>query len=365
MKHKTKVLVVGGGPAGSTAASVLARQGIEVLLLEKKTLFSKPCGGGISSVACKEFYIPERQMQKKVDTVRLISPRGNTVCIDLNPEQLCIVDRLQFDGYLRERAAQAGAEVLEGTFQGVTSRKKFYRTSLTDGEGRKEIESEYIIAADGVNSKVRNSLGIGAQPALLTISEKIGGLQSDACEFWFSSQHAHSFYSWVFPSANGISAGTGSGFPGRIKHLFETFKRRMQLHNHEGEMNMHRIPVWKGDLYNRGNILFAGDSAGQVMPLSFEGIYYSMKSAELAAEAVIKGDAGLYRKTWKGLLYKRFLFMSKLSSYFLKNDVHTEKLVSLHSKPEVQEAAKALWLFKDQETGNLRKYLRFVGKLFI
>ena len=365
MKIKTKVLVVGGGPAGSIAASVLAREGLEVLLLEKNPEFAKPCGGGISSVAFEKFNIPADQVQKKVDRIRLISPLNISVDVDLYPNKLFIVDRPKFDGFLRGEAAKSGAGIMQGEFKGIKCTKKYHCSTIAAGEENMEVTSEFIIAADGVNSKVRSSLGIKPQPALLTISQKINSINSEACEFWFSASHAQHFYSWVFPSVQGISVGTGSPLPGRLKQLFETFKGRLQLHDCQGEISIYRIPVWKGDLYSKGRIIFVGDAAGQVMPLSYEGIYYSMKSAEIAAEAVVKGSPGLYRKSWKSQFYRKFLIMSKLNSYFLGNDVNAEKLVHLHSNPEIQDTAKALWLLKDPKTESFKKYIRLIGKTFI
>ena len=53
-----------------------------------------------------------------------------------------------------------------------------------------------------------------------------------------------------------------------------------------GQQQIYRVPVWKGDLYNKNMVIFAGDSAGQVLPLTHEGIYYAMKAGELAAIAI-------------------------------------------------------------------------------
>jgi len=368
MRIKTKVLIVGGGPAGATAASVLSKNGMEAMLLEKNPAFVKPCGGGIPSVALEEFAIPGEQVKKQVGVIKLVSPDGDAVEIDLAPKKLIIVDRSGFDTFLRENARKSGARITEGRFVSAELVKNIYVCRVVTDDKEMEYEAEYIIAADGVNSRVRLSQGLKPVKTVYTISERINGPSADKCEFWFSSAHAPGFYSWVFPSPEGISIGTGCEDAGSIKQLFESFKRRLGLPPDEpanggSRSRIYKIPKWNGDLYNEGNIIFAGDSAGQVMPLSYEGIYYAMRSGECAAEAIIQGRADFYKNIWEGRFYKVFLLSSMLDAYFLKNDIHAKRLVSLHKRQKIQEIAKSLWLSKDCKTVTLCGYIKLLGKL--
>jgi geranylgeranyl reductase len=360
---KKKVLVIGGGPAGSTAASLLAANGIETALVEKNLAFRKPCGGGIPSLAFEEFEISREQIQCEVRDVTLVSPGNAKVTVELKPNKLYIVDRGKFDAHLREKATRLGAELIEGQFISVEKGEKLYRSRIITREADIEVRSEYIIAADGVNSRVRLSQGIQLHPAIFTISEKISGGTAETCEFWFSSLHAPGFYSWVFPSTGGLSIGTGSREPRKMRKFLETFRQRRNIGGNTGS-RMYKIPVWKGDLFRKGNIIFAGDSAGQVMPLSYEGIYFAMKSGELAAKAVIKGNSGLYEKMWKDRFYTLFLLSAKISSHFLKDDARSERFVSLLQRPELQKAGTALWLMKEFRVDG-RDLTKFLGKLVI
>jgi geranylgeranyl reductase len=361
MKLEAKVLIVGGGPAGSTAARLLAGNKTDVILLERNLSFVKPCGGGVPSSAFKEFNIPKVLIKKEVKCIRLVSPKNVKLDIELRGGNIAIVRRGEFDQALRNAAVEQGAKVVEGECIRVINDEKFYRVEASIGGANTQIISEYIIAADGVNSRVRTALGIKPSQAIFTVSEHIQEVETASCEFWFSSSHAPGLYSWVFPATDGISAGTGCILQGTINFLFEKFKERRGIIS-EKKRRVYRIPLWKGDLFNKGKVIFAGDSAGQVLPFTYEGIYYAMRAGELAGRAIIEGKTDNYKKMWKNRFQKRFTLMDKLKSYFLKDDASAEKFVSLHKRPEVQEASIRLWLRKDSGSLSLKEYIRLFGK---
>jgi len=360
MRLCTKVLVIGGGPAGSTAARFLAEHGIDVILLERNLSFVKPCGGGMYSSAFDELGIPKTTIKREVNVIRIVSPRGEQLDIDLKGGNLVIVERGEFDEALRKEAGKKGVKIIECEFTGITC-DPHLRVEARAGDDNYEIVSEYIIAADGVNSKVRTALGIKPSRSFFTASELIKGVNPGGCEFWFGSSHAPYSYSWLFPASEGISMGTGCAEPGRITTLFERFKERTGISSN-GKRRTYRIPVWKGDLYNREKVIFAGDSAGQVMPLTYEGIYYAMKAGEFAAQAVTEGKVENYKRMWKERFQKRFVLMDKLRNYFLKDDESAEKLFALHKRPEVREASLSLWLRKDSGRKSLMTYIKLFGK---
>ena len=287
MRLKTKVLVIGGGPAGATAGRFLAESGLDVILLERNLSFIKPCGGGVPSSALKEFGIPKTVAKKEVKTIKVVSPMGGGLDIELRGGSLIIVERGEFDRVLRNKAEAEGAKITEGEFIRIID-DKTYRVEADVGGVMTEIASEYIIAADGADSKVRTALGIKPSRAFFTASEMIKGLETDFCEFWLGSSHAPNFYSWVFPRADGVSAGTGGLEPQKINALFERFKERRGM-TAKGLKRIYRLPIWEGGLYSKGKVIFAGDSAAHVIPLAYEGIYYAMKAGEFAARAIIKG----------------------------------------------------------------------------
>jgi geranylgeranyl reductase len=360
MKLSAKVLVIGGGPAGATAAKFLAERGIDVILIERNLSFVKPCGGGLSIGAFDELGISKAAIKKEVKKIRLVSPLGERVDIALTGSSLAIIERGDFDRTLRNVAESRGVKIIEGEFTGIQC-DKYPKVQINRGEDTCEIVSDYVIAADGVNSRVRTALGIKPSRSFFTASEHIKGIDTECCEFWFGSFHAPYSYAWVFPASEGVSIGTGCFEPGKINALFERFRKRTGIFS-EGKKRIYRVPVWKGDLYNRGKILFAGDSAGQVLPLTYEGIYYAMRAGELAALAIIEEKVNNYKKMWKDRFQKRFMLMDKLRNYFLKDDASAEKLVAYHKRPEIQEASLHLWLRKDSSRESFMNYLRLFRK---
>lgn len=361
MRLQAKVLVVGGGPAGATAARVLAAHGAEVILLERNLSFSKPCGGGLILSAFDEFSLPRTTIEKEVRSIRLVSPAGEDVTIRLGESGIAIVQRKDFDSALRKQAGDEGSRVIEGEFLSITG-DTLYRIGARHGEETIEITAEYVIASDGVNSQVRKALGIRPQASLLAVSEYIRGVEIEACEFWFGASHAPRSYSWVFPAHGGISLGTGHLFPRELQKLFEKFKIRKGIEA-EGLRRIYRIPLWDGGLYQSGKVLFAGDSAGQVLPLTYEGIYYAMRSGALAAQAILQGEADKYKKMWRHRFQRRFVLMEKLRSYFLKDDPSAERLVALHTRPDIQQASRSLWLMKDRGKEAFLSYSGLFRKL--
>jgi geranylgeranyl reductase len=371
MTFRTEVLIVGGGPAGSTAARFLARSGVETLLVERNFSFIKPCGGGVPSFLFSEMDIPDDSVRKRVDTIKVVSPKGDVLDIKLEGASIDIVERGSFDRSLRAEAERCGAKLLEAEFSRFSDVGKTVTAELTvqDSESRNgsgiagtrsshvvKVRADHVIAADGVNSRVRAALDIKPLPSFLTLSEKIKDERADVCEFWFGASHAPRCYSWVFPQSEGVSAGTGSFDHRGINDLWRRFVERRGLSTN-GSVRGYKIPLWQGDLYTRGRIFFVGDAAGQVMPLTFEGIYYAMKSGEMAAMAIAGGKAGEYKRQWEKSFGRRFSLMKRLWAYFMKGDHRVEKIFELHRRPEVLQASMGIWLRKDLRKGSLLSYL--------
>ena len=109
------VVVVGGGPSGATAATELARLGCKVCLLDRAGRI-KPCGGAIPPKLIEEFAIPESLLVARVSSARMVSPAQTAVDMPIEGGFVGMVDRSDFDEWLRQRARAAGADLRHGTF---------------------------------------------------------------------------------------------------------------------------------------------------------------------------------------------------------------------------------------------------------
>ncbi len=376
MRLSSDVMVIGGGPAGAIAARTLAEHRIDTVLIERKLDNSKPCGGGIPSPAFKEFMIPLDIVKTQVHSIEIISPSQKRLSITLRGGTISIVKRSEFDSLLRREAVSKGTRLIEAEFVSFLETSPSVKVLLRRDDGEPvELTSRYAIVSDGVNSRARVSLGLKPVNSVFTLSTRFSEIKSNKCEFWFGSEHAPGFYSWVFP----LSAGTGSLEANNIKNRFYLFCERqgfklcdMGVHSTaEGLCNLrdlrgYRIPLWSLRnlvLQYNSSILFAGDAAGLVMPLTFEGIYYAMASGKQAAEAIIEKKTSEYKKLWKERYLRRFSFMKFLWRYFLRNDRAVERLIDLHRIPEVQEVAMELWLRKSVDKKSLNSYVKLLLKV--
>ena len=110
------VAVVGGGPAGATAAADLARHGRSVALLDRAGRI-KPCGGAVPPKLVRDFDVPDELLVARVGGARIVSPSARTVDMPIDGGWVGMVDRDVFDEWLRNRAAEAGAARREGAFE--------------------------------------------------------------------------------------------------------------------------------------------------------------------------------------------------------------------------------------------------------
>jgi len=166
------VVVVGGGPAGATAAHELATKGHKVLLLDRAGRI-KPCGGAIPPRLIRDYAIPDSLLVARATSARMVSPRQAAVDIPIEGGFVGMVDRDQFDEWLRERAAAAGAVRRSGLFERIERDAKGaslvhyrHRERGRPGEGVAEcVRARAVIGADGAKSGVARQAIPGASTA--------------------------------------------------------------------------------------------------------------------------------------------------------------------------------------------------------
>ncbi|MEM8632590.1 MAG: geranylgeranyl diphosphate reductase, partial [Pseudomonadota bacterium] len=291
-------VVVGGGPAGATAAEDLVRSGYRVALLDRAGRI-KPCGGAIPPRLIADFDIPDSQIVAKVNTARMISPTQRQVDIPIENGFVGMVDREYFDEFLRDRAAKAGATRVTGTFlridRNADGSSVIYRDKATREE--RALPARLIIGADGARSDVARAEVPGGDkiPYVIAYHEIIRAPEPTAaydpmrCDVVYDGAISPDFYGWVFPHGDQASVGMGTGVDGvDLKKATRDLRVASGLENCEtirregAPIPLEPLKKWD----NGRDVVLAGDAAGVVAPSSGEGIYYAMAGGRVAATAV-------------------------------------------------------------------------------
>jgi geranylgeranyl reductase len=369
MYGKYDAVVVGGGPSGAIAAQILAAAGVKVSLFEKSFSKVKPCGGATPLKSFEEFNLPKKEITKKIGVLSSFSPAGKRLDIALNGRNIAMIERSTFDNTLRTQAAEAGADVIEAEFQQVQNEQGKIYLKVNEKGKEREIVTNFLVAADGINSRVASSVGMATLPSVYTIQEKVDVKAAEdfqhmkSCEFWFGSSHAPRFYSWVFPKRDYIDLGTAATQGTMLKELMKNFKMRRNI-SCDGTQRVYRLPLRSRDSLVRKNIVFVGDAAGLVMPLSYEGIYYALKSGKMAAEAIIKGDPKDYEKQWNKTFRKHFKLMNRLT-LFMRSDRTIAHMFRAHENKDIQAISLKLILNKDVSLSPFFIYLKLLQRFLV
>ncbi len=351
-------VVVGGGPAGATAAETLARQGRKVLLLDRAGRI-KPCGGAIPPRLIKDFAIPDSLLVAKASSARMVSPANVNVDIPIEGGFVGMVDRVFFDEWLRERAAHHGAERRNGRFAQL-SRDAGGNAVLSYHEGHDgplvTVRTRAVIGADGARSLVAQQ----AIPEALSRSSVFAyheiialpdtppaGYDASRCDVVYRGTLSPDFYGWVFPHGKTLSIGTGSADKGFSQRTaVATLRQAVGLAGattvrREGApLPMKPLPRWD----NGRDVVLAGDAAGVVAPASGEGIYYAMVSGQHAANAVQALLAGAparclkqARKQFMREHGRVFLVLGIMQRFWYSSDKRRERFVSICRDKDVQQ----------------------------
>jgi len=293
------VIVVGAGPAGSTAARLLARQGASVLLLERARFpRDKPCGGGVTIRAASLTDVDLSPVIERTIYGARFSLRLGGHFDRWYPQPLTyMTQRRHLDAYLAELACEAGADFHDG---------EPLRTVEVDGgvivrTDRGSYNSSVLIAADGANGLAARTAGLHPQFEEAVALEGNAHFSPEIPAAWrelvaLDLGGLAGGYGWIFPKGDHLNVGVGAW-----KYAASTLRPKLAdlcsryhldavgLENLRG----HYLPIRiAGSPAVRGPVLAIGDAAGLIDPLSGEGIHMAFVSARLAVMTVLRHLAG-------------------------------------------------------------------------
>ena len=356
---KTEILIVGGGPAGATVAKYLSINNVDNILIQRNLNFKKPCGGGLRVDAFDEFNLDKKQINSYIDKISLIGDNKKVV-VDIKQNPIAIVDRKEFDKSLRDEAKKYGSEVLEATFiDAEVVNNKIKTTIKIDGK-LEVIESVYLVAADGVNSKVRKKVLNEDVCSILTNYIDLKNKKATECEFHFGIDIASNYYAWIFPENGGTNLGT---LATKDKPYIENFIKPLNI-DEKYKIKGYKIPEFKNNIFYKDRIFFVGDSASEVLPFTYEGIYYAIASAKILADVIInKQNPKEYQKRWEKKYLHKFNTLKRLQKIFLYNDFTIKIMMKIFQSKTVQKQMVELWLGKKELEINFKFFLKVLKKI--
>ncbi len=302
-------IVVGGGPAGAAAAHGLATGGARVLLLERRRLPRyKACGGCLSRrVSALLPLDPVPLIEEQITSLRFTYRGRNSIEATFTEPMAYMVWRDRFDQALCLSAVEAGAELRDGlTVRGVVNVDSHVEVELG---GRTEA-ADFLIGADGASGVVARDLFPGRVRARAVGLDGELPLEDVAHaalrgRVMIELGRASNGYCWAFPKNGVASVGVmvDRGAARTLSRSLQAFLGAAGFGDGEPEqVHGALIPIDQGrsEPLHRGRALLAGDAAALVDPFLGEGIYYAIRSGQLAASAILEaagngGDLGGYQ----------------------------------------------------------------------
>jgi geranylgeranyl reductase family protein len=290
------VIVVGAGPSGAVLAYLLAKRGLQVLLLEKAAFPRyKTCGGGVTWKAMQNMPFDASPVYEHAASGGILSYKGRELLRAAQGWTIAwTAMRADFDYFLVQKAVQAGAQLKDGLAVKSIEQDELTVTVHSD---QGDFQSRLLAGGDGVNSIVARSLGLlkdrptgAGLEAELEVSSQAKQAQGAYASFDFGAlPHG---YGWIFPKRDHLSVGVFHASTHKVpdlRHALDHFIASQPVLRETKVLHIqgHRIPLGGNrDKLHQGRALLVGDAANLADAWIGEGIYYAILSARLAAEAM-------------------------------------------------------------------------------
>jgi geranylgeranyl diphosphate/geranylgeranyl-bacteriochlorophyllide a reductase len=366
--------IVGGGPAGAMTATGLLQgagasqaggNGVRVVIFEEKPGWEKPCGGGLSHKALKEypFLFQTAGSANPVWKMEVRAPGGVTASFSLR-KPLAIYSRKELNRLLLERSRSAGAEVVSDRIVAAVRVGDRWRL-----KGRfASYGTDFLVVADGARSGLRNQLAgvLKAEDFMLTFGYFVPGCEDKLRIEFFEDFEG---YAWSFPRPNHLSVGicgkVGHVKMAELRQRLSGFMSRFGYSTESAPIFSHLLPALEAESWARIRLegsgwALAGDAAGLTDPITGEGLYFALRSGELLAESILKG-CSYTRRVWNEF-GRKLMLGARLAPKFYRGEFLgasvTTRMVQFCTRSRT-----FLSLFEDVVEGN-QAYLGLPGRVF-
>ena len=304
-----KVAILGGGPSGAFAAERLAAAGISTVVFDEKLAWEKPCGGGLTWKAYSQypFLADNKTPKKRITETILAAPKSKSVKLALD-HPLLIYSRYDLNRMLLDRAQRAGAQIEKTRIIGAERSEN--RWNLLTKQGN--VEADYCIVATGARNPLRE---MGTQLAAADTMSALGYYvpgDSERIDIQFLPRLEG--YIWVFPRCGHLSVGIcGKGeSASALRMRLERYMEERGLSKAGATFYSHLLPclgtaAWKGNRVAGEGWLAVGDAAGLVDPITGEGLYYALRSADLATQSILSEATEAAGAAYRKVLRKDFV----------------------------------------------------------
>jgi geranylgeranyl reductase family protein len=288
-----RVAILGGGPAGAFAAEKLASAGLGVVLMDEKLAWEKPCGGALTHKAYSQypFLIENSTPKRMVTETVLAAPKAGEVTLQLG-DPMVIYSRFDLNLMLLERAERAGAQIEKTRVTRMERHGDKWRLETTGGK----LDADFCIVATGARNPLRE---VGTQ---LTPPDTMSALgyyvpgDQERIDIQFLPDLEG--YIWIFPRCGHLSVGIcGKGeSASSLRKRLEAYMAGRGISWKGASFYSHLLPSLDAGSWERNRVagdgwMAVGDAAGLVDPITGEGLYYAIRSGDLAAQSLL-ADVG-------------------------------------------------------------------------
>ena len=351
-----RVAVLGGGPAGAFAAERLASAGLDTILLDEKLAWEKPCGGGLTYKAYSQypFLIENDRPKRLVNTTYLASAKAGVAPLHLS-KPLVIYSRYDLNSMLLERAAGAGAAIEKTRVTEISRDGNGWVLNTRAGK----MEADFCVVATGARNPLRD---VGTKWSTSDTMVALGyyvPTHQEHIDIQFFPQFEG--YIWVFPRSGHLSVGIcGKGESGQaMRARLERYMAEKGLPIKGSTFYGHVLPslekpAWGSNRVAGDGWMAVGDAAGLVDPITGEGLYYAVRSADLATRVILadahaaEGQSNAYRAALRRDFINDLEVASRLAKRlftgtFFYGDVPSRMIQFMKKSPSFYELIQDLF----------------------